>query len=413
MSALEDLRRRWERLRGPRRAPVSERLLQDREAPGRRLALWPERVVVTPREATSAGLPLPPVGRGLPVARLLDGDGRPTGWAAVEPGTGALALPREAGPLWIQLDHDRFRYPAPGAVDLQLGPEGLAGRVLREPYGFELLLVNQGQRGATFRLTPSAAWVDLDDLDVTVPAGECRTLYGCIRSGHMPFPGTTARLEVQAAGHRVGEVVVEVGAWAVTAGLRVQCIPTDLGVVGRAPARLQVHLSAEVPLQGFLHLAVLPTPVVQEFRLEPGVPLQRSFEVPPDSLPRIEHGRLRILAVTDAPRLAERTVVVEVPFRRLKLRRDVPRVRLAPSATNPHPHQAVSMRRSDGGPVRLTWQLSAGLEELVQAQLDREGRLVVWCSAPSPAACDGEIHVLEGETGLQETIPVRVEGRTR
>lgn len=409
MSALEDLRRRWERYRGPRRPGAPDRLAAGPEPGAPRCFAWPERVVVIPADAAAASLPLPPVGRSLPMAHLLGSDGLPTSWAAVEPGSWVLAAGRDAGPLWVQLVHERFRYPAPGVRDLQLGPEGLAGRLVREAHGFELLLVNEDFREVSFRASSPEPWVELEAAEVRVPAGGSRTLRGSLKAGHAPPPGTLGALALSAGDRELPEILVEVGDWAPALDVRLRCQPADLGLVKEAPLPLQVHLSAQAPVKGLLHLGLLPRPLVQEFQLGKGGSLRLDFQVAPDALPRVERGRLRVLAVTDAPRASERTLAAEVPFHRLKLRRNVPRVRLLPSASNPHPHQTVSLRRSDGGPVRLSWRLPAELEPSVGVALDRQGSLVIWCR--TQAACEGEIQVLEGETGLHESIPIRVEAR--
>lgn len=409
---LLDLQRRWARLRGPRRAAPTWERVQPPLAKGASCSAWPERVAVVPPDEAGAALPLEPVGAGAPLARFLDQKGRPAAWAAVESDGLALDSRPGEGPLWVQLVHEGFQYPAPGASEYELGPSGLAARVLREAHSFEVLLVNEGAKAATFQVEPGAPWLDLDSTSVAVGPAQGVPLRGRVRAGSSPKPGSYAEILLKVGNRRL-RAIVEVGPWAPRARLRVHCVPEDLGVVARDPVQLQVHLSSDVPLRGMLHLGLLPHPVVREFVLQPGIVHQDTFMVAPETLPRVEKGSFRVLAVSDAARPEERMVKAEVQFRRLKLRRNVPRVRLAPSRTNPYPHVEVSLRRSDGGETELAWTCSPGLEPALQVRPSGEGRLLVWCQAPPEAPLEGEIVVREGGTGLVETIPVRLEGRSR
>lgn len=408
--ALLDLQRRWGSLRGPRIETPSWQLVELRETPGPRLGLWPERVVLVPPDLAGARLAFQAVGGLQPVARVLGGPDQRDRWAALE-GERLLAPPSE-GPLWVQLFQGAFRFPAPGASDYELGPPGLAGRVLREPHSFEALVLNGGKRPAPIQVTTRSGWLDLDVSEASVPPGEALALRGRIRPGERPLPGEQAVVEVRSGKRAVGELVVEVGAWAPSVGLQVRCGPADLGVLGTRPVPLEVHLQASAAVRVLIQVGLLPHPVAREVQLEPGVLRIETFEIAPEALPRVERGRLRLLALTDAPRSDERTRVAYVTFQRLKLRRDVPRLRLVPSRTDPHPHQRVCLRRSDGGPLRLAWTLSEGLERVLELQSDGEGRLLAWCREPPAEAVEGEIRVRDGETGLEEILPVRVEGRS-
>lgn len=385
---FDELRDLWDRMHGP-----VDRTPRFRVAPSAAPRVWPREVRLS--AAREHLLPGPPGGFAAGLVRFHTLPGEDAGRAAAV--DDRVPLPPEVRALLARWELPGLELPLPGAVEYAFGPWGISAYV--PPRGREAAIA-VAAGASTHRevflrgLEATPATVTLDSgaevvFRVQVPAGggevfawAGNTVLGHVRISDEPAP-PRSRCELQ----------VE---------------PAELSVL-TDPLSLRLRLARVAgtgPVEASVHVPLEPSPLHVPLSLAEGeAAAEAAFRLRPESLPRVEEGTLPLLLLVRG----EAAHVHRLPFRRVRLRRSLPRADLRFSRYERHPHRHLSVRRSDGAPVDIELYMPDNLRPHLDIRRLADGRFhFVGLEAP-PATLEAEVLARDALSGLEERIPVRLE----
>lgn len=394
---FDELRDLWDRLHGP--VDRTPRFLVPPTAPSTAPRVWPREVRLP--VAREHLLPGPPGGFAAGLAHFRTPSGEAAGRAAAV--EDRLPLPDSSQPLLARWELPGLELPLPGAAEYAFGPWGLS------------------------------AWLPDANREaaVAVAAGDstCREVFlrgleaTPIQVTLEPGTEVTFRVQVPPGGGEVfawagntvlGHVRIHDEPTPPRARCELQVEPAELSVLSD-PLSLRLRLARVAgtgPVEASVHVPLEPSPLHVPLGLAEGeAAAEASFSLRPDSLPRVEEGTLPLLLLVRG----EAAHVHRLPFRRVRLRRSLPRADLRFSRYERHPYRHLSVRRSDGALVDIELYMPDNLRPHLEIRRLDDGRFqFVGLEAP-PGTLEAEVLARDSLSGLEERIPVRLErgeGRT-